>query len=158
MHNRSHEETAWDLDLPSRISATTTALTRCCRCPNSRPPGPVTLWVLGEHRLVCGDATQADVVAKLLGAVKPLLMVTDPPYGISLDTEWRGRAGLNGAPVHRTQRNEGSRSVALAGVKPQYEPAVRQAAVPQRRAYLYHAICPSLPLGYAITDVTGGIR
>jgi DNA modification methylase len=33
---------------------------------------------------------------ELLGAVKPRLMVTDPPYGISLDSEWRDRAGLNG--------------------------------------------------------------
>jgi hypothetical protein len=53
-------------------------------------------WVLGRHRLVCGDCTKADTVARLLGAVKPLLMVTDPPYGISLDSEWRDRAGLNG--------------------------------------------------------------
>ena len=57
---------------------------------------PGDVWVMGEHRLICGDATQADVVAKLRGAVTPLLMVTDPPYGISLDTEWPDRAGLNG--------------------------------------------------------------
>jgi hypothetical protein len=36
------------------------------------------------------------VVARLLGTAKPLLLVTDPPYGIELDTEWRDRAGLNG--------------------------------------------------------------
>lgn len=35
-------------------------------------------------------------MAQLLGAVKPRLMVTDPPYGIELDSEWRDRAGLNG--------------------------------------------------------------
>ena len=45
------------------------------------PENPATrfgdVWVLGKHRLICGDCTQADVVSKLLGAVKPLLMVTD---------------------------------------------------------------------------------
>jgi hypothetical protein len=35
-------------------------------------------------------------VGRLLGAHKPSLMVTDPPYGIELDSEWRDRAGLNG--------------------------------------------------------------
>src|SRR5262249_33259152 len=50
------------------------------------------VWTLGKHRLICGDCTQSDVVRKLLGTVKPELMVTDPPYGIELDTEWRDRA------------------------------------------------------------------
>jgi hypothetical protein len=54
------------------------------------------VWVMGKHRLVCGACTEADVAAKLLGTVQPLLMVTDPPYGIELDSEWRDRAGLNG--------------------------------------------------------------
>lgn len=33
---------------------------------------------------------------RLLGERKPFLLVTDPPYGIELDSEWRERAGLNG--------------------------------------------------------------
>jgi DNA modification methylase len=54
------------------------------------------LWLLGKHRVICGDATDANVVARLLDGAKPILMVTDPPYGIELDSEWRDRAGLNG--------------------------------------------------------------
>jgi hypothetical protein len=54
------------------------------------------LWLCEGHRVLCGDATSAEAVARLLGEGRPLLMVTDPPYGISLDTEWRDRAGLNG--------------------------------------------------------------
>jgi DNA modification methylase len=53
------------------------------------PEKPVSvlgdLWVLGNHRLICGDSTQADTVSKLLGPVKPHLMVTDPPYGVEYD-------------------------------------------------------------------------
>src|SRR5215471_2572367 len=64
------------------------------------------VWTLGTHRLICGDCTQADAVTKLLGTVQPQLMVTDPPYGIELDTEWRDRAGLNGAPLHGRPRTE----------------------------------------------------
>src|SRR5262245_42454884 len=54
------------------------------------------VWLRGKHRLICGNCTQSEVVAKLMGAAQPLLLMTDPPYGISLDSEWRDRAGLNG--------------------------------------------------------------
>jgi DNA modification methylase len=53
------------------------------------------LWICGDHRVLCGDATSAQDVARLLGDHKPRLLVTDPPYGISLDSEWRDRAGIN---------------------------------------------------------------
>jgi len=54
---------------------------------------PGDLWVLGNHRLLCGDATVATDVGRLLGTVKPLLMVTDPPYGVEYDPGWRNQAG-----------------------------------------------------------------
>jgi hypothetical protein len=64
------------------------------------PATPVTrigdLWRCDDHRVLCGDSTSPEVVARLLGELKPQLMVTDPPFGISLDSEWRDRAGLNG--------------------------------------------------------------
>jgi DNA modification methylase len=58
--------------------------------PISRPGD---LWVLGKHRLLCGDATVATDVERLLGDVQPLLMVTDPPYGVEYDPGWRNKAG-----------------------------------------------------------------
>src|SRR5688572_17408430 len=52
------------------------------------------VWLLGRHRLVCGDSTVAMDVKKALGAVRPHLMVTDPPYGVDYDPAWRTAAGL----------------------------------------------------------------
>jgi hypothetical protein len=63
------------------------------------PLNPVSrlgdLWMCGSHRVLCGDATAPDAVSRLLGESNPILMVTDPPYGIELDSEWRDKAGLN---------------------------------------------------------------
>jgi hypothetical protein len=56
---------------------------------------PVDLWLCGPHRVLCGDATSADAVGRLLAEDKPQLMVSDPPYGIELDSEWREQAGSN---------------------------------------------------------------
>lgn len=68
------------------------------------PADPVSrsgdLWCLGRHRLLCGDATDAEDVARLLGDVRPHLMVTDPPYGVNYDPEWRNATGA--AQTRRT--------------------------------------------------------
>ena len=50
---------------------------------------PGELYLLGDHRLLCGDATKADDVARLLDGGEPTLLATDPPYGVSLDPTWR---------------------------------------------------------------------
>ncbi len=122
MDNRSHEDSAWDLDLLAPELAELSSLDFdlgltgfdvheldvLLRDPmdeeraNQAPPlpeiatsRPGDLWICGAHRVVCGDATSAQDVARLLGEHKPLLVVTDPPYGISLDSEWRDRARIN---------------------------------------------------------------
>lgn len=53
------------------------------------------LWLLGDHRLIIGDSTDAKVVERLLDGAKPVLMVTDPPYGVNYDPAWRLEAGVN---------------------------------------------------------------
>jgi DNA modification methylase len=47
-----------------------------------RPPitQPGDLWLLGDHKLLCGDATSEDDVARLFGDAQAALMATDPPY------------------------------------------------------------------------------
>ena len=61
------------------------------------PETPVTrpgdLWLLGKHRLLCGDSTVATDVEKVLHGVTPLLMCTDPPYGVEYDPSWRNQVG-----------------------------------------------------------------
>jgi DNA modification methylase len=65
------------------------------------PVDPVTVlgdvWLLGRHRLVCGDSTTVESVDAALAGVKPHLMVTDPPYGVQYDAGWRTRVGASGA-------------------------------------------------------------
>jgi DNA modification methylase len=122
MDNRSHEEADWDFTLLAPELAELSAesfdlaltgfdvheLDVLLRDPldeemaDQAPPLPEVattqlgdLWICGEHRVLCADATSPEAVTRLLGNHKPRLMVTDPPYGISLDSEWRDRAGIN---------------------------------------------------------------
>ena len=82
------------------------------------PEPPVTpvsvagdLWQLGSHRLICGDSTSADVVGRLLGDVKPLLMVTDPPHGVEYDPSWRNQ-GQDSFLFHSQNMTAAARAMA----------------------------------------------
>ena len=76
------------------------------------------LWLCGPHRVLCGDSTNAADVTRLLRDSEPFLMVTDPPYGIELDNEWRDRAGLNGCgaaePSYLKHRTEGHQNTTIS--------------------------------------------
>ena len=47
------------------------------------------IWAIGDHRLMCGDSTNEAHVMQLLDGSQPFLMVTDPPYGVKYDPQWR---------------------------------------------------------------------
>src|SRR5664279_3741168 len=61
------------------------ALEEARRAPRTKPGD---LWQLGDHRLLCGDATSSADVYRLLDGAEPKLLPTDPPYGVSLDGSW----------------------------------------------------------------------
>jgi DNA modification methylase len=86
----------WGMDLPADFAAETNeGLTDPDDVPEV-PETPITVlgdvWVMGKHRIVCGDSTEANTVAKCLNGVKPHLMVTDPPYGVEYSADWRNDA------------------------------------------------------------------
>jgi len=62
------------------------------------PETPITVlgdvWLLGEHRLMCGDSTSIDAVEKLMACAKVDLVYTDPPYGINEKGDRSKRGGL----------------------------------------------------------------
>jgi DNA modification methylase len=55
------------------------------------------LWLLGKHRILCGDCTDPDVVARVLGGEKAQACWTDPPFGV----EYKG-----GTAKHKTISND----------------------------------------------------
>lgn len=65
------------------------------------------VYELGPHRVMCGDATNPDHVEELLDGAKPILVATDPPYGIGLDNRWRDRVGANSRPGSASGRARG---------------------------------------------------
>jgi hypothetical protein len=86
-------ELGFDLDLTGfaadEIAALTPGGTEGLTDPDEIPEPPAEpttkpgdLWLLGEHRVLCGDSTKADDVERLMGGEKAESVVTDPPYGI----------------------------------------------------------------------------
>ena len=51
------------------------------------------IWLLGKHRVMCGDATKKEDVERLMDGKKADMVLTDPPYGMNLDTDFSGIKG-----------------------------------------------------------------
>jgi DNA modification methylase len=89
------------------------------------PEQPVTVlgdvWILGKHRVMCGDSTSIDAVDKLMDGQKADVLFTDPPYGINFKPQ-RGthdiilNDNLNGAEFDDFL--DGVFGAALATMKP----------------------------------------
>ena len=62
------------------------------------------IWSLGQHRLMCGDATSEGNVVELMDGQTPTLMVTDPPYGVNYQPNWRNEAAAKGQLAYANRR------------------------------------------------------
>ena len=71
------------------------------------PETPVTVegdvWILGNHRLMCGDSDSVDAIEKLLNGIVPNAIVTDPPYGIGIDGQ---KKSVSKNPKHNRKFHE----------------------------------------------------
>ena len=54
------------------------------------------IWQLGRHRLMCGDSTDKATVERLMDGKKADMILSDPPYGMCLDTDFSGAVGSLG--------------------------------------------------------------
>jgi len=155
--NRVGQEAEWDFGLlrlelqeidfdsmftgfdPAEIEALTLDGTGGLTDPDAipEPPLPVTklgdIWDIGKHRVLCGDATIATDVEKLLCDVRPHLMVTDPPYGVNYDPDWRNVAErADGTPL-------GASAVGVVANDHNADWSDAYALFPGDVAYVWHA-------------------
>ena len=83
--------TGFDL---GEISALTLEATEGLTDPDAVPDAPAVpvtvlgdVWLLGRHRLMCGDSTSIDAVERLMDGQKAALLHADPPYGMGKEVE-----------------------------------------------------------------------
>lgn len=127
-------------ELDALLAEKTEGLTDPDDVPDA-PAEPVTVlgdvWVLGKHRLACGDSTDALVVEKVLAGVKPHLMVTDPPYGVAYDASWRSEAGKTSPGMKTTPQHVHAKGRVENDDKADWSEA--WALFPGDVAYVWHA-------------------
>ena len=100
------ELTGWSMDEISGMRQPVDGLTDPDEVPDppKKPKSkPGDIWCCGEHRVMCGDSTHADEVALLMDGGKADLVLTDPPYGMRLDTNYAAIKKAN--PASRVKGN-----------------------------------------------------
>jgi DNA modification methylase len=105
------------------------------------------IWLAGSHRIACGDSTDAAAVAALLGCVAPVLLVTDPPYGVDYDPAWRHRLGVNRSARRGKVRNDNQADWGAAW-----------ALFPGNIAYVWHGALHATTVAESLVGQGFGIR
>jgi DNA modification methylase len=174
MDNRSNQETSWDfgllhleltdlrnlnLDLaltgfnPTELAATgsarTTGLTDCDAVPPT-PRNPITrtgdLWLLGKHRVLCGDSTETAAIERLMAGAKADMLFMDPPYGVNL-------ASTQSIPSRR--RTDGAvianDALDVAELTTFLRAAFAGALVATRAGAVWYVTAPHGPIGLAFS-------
>jgi DNA modification methylase len=104
------------------------------------PKVPVTqrgdLWILGDHRLLCGDSTSEEDVRRVMGGARAVLMNTDPPYGVSYANDDRPNPGV---AKPRVAKDDLSDAALQAFLESAFRPAKSIALVDNAAWYLWHA-------------------
>ena len=104
----AEELTEWGLDIPNFDVNNLEAEEDDFAVPDGGTETDIVLgdlFEIGEHRLLCGDSTDSDQVAKLMNGQKADMVFTDPPYGIAYDNtdRWSGIDKQN----ENSKRNKG---------------------------------------------------
>ena len=114
------------------------------------PVDPITksgdLWILGDHRVLCGDSTKAEDVERLMAGAKAELMVTDPPYGVDYD------GGQANAKKREKLSGDDTTEVFNAGLSAALN------AVPSGAWYIWHAGRYAEPVYAAIRKCGFNVR
>jgi DNA modification methylase len=92
----AQELTEWGLDIPNFDATVLEAEEDEFAVPDGGIETDIVLgdlFEIGEHRLLCGDSTDSDQVAKLMNGQKADMVFTDPPYGINIGNQSQGKGG-----------------------------------------------------------------
>jgi DNA modification methylase len=163
MDNRSHQETDWDYEalgtelfdlqklnldlnmtgfdedeLAELLAVENPGLTDPDSCPEP-PAQPVSvpgdMWVLGEHRVLCGDCTNDVEVKRLMNGVAADMVFTDPPYNVAYEGYTKDRLKIEGDRMSDAEFRaflEGAFSVLRTIIKPEASVYVSHASSVQR--------------------------